>query len=303
MPRPVSLVRTTAALAAALLGPALSAGAQADPRGAHDGGAVRIQAQASAPALPPDAESAKAALERSPRHGEYVDIKVSGMTTPLTAWVVYPERKTKAPVVIVIHEIFGLTDWIRAVADQLAAEGFIAIAPDLLSGRGPGGGGTPAFSGDEVTKAIRSLRPEEVTAMLDAVREYGAKLPASNGRVGTIGFCWGGSTSFRYATEQPALGAAVVYYGSAPDTAALARVQAPILGLFAGDDARVNATIPAAEAELKRLGRLVEVHTYEGAGHGFLRQQGGRDGANRRASEQAWPTTIAFLRRHLERGT
>jgi len=252
-------------------------------------------------AVPPGEGDAKATLEKSTRHGEWVDVQVPGRATPLKCFIVYPERKEKAGAVIVIHEIFGLTDWIRSVADQLAADGFIAIAPDLLSGHGPNGGGTDSLgSRDEVTKAIRALKPDEVNAALDAVRDYIAKLPASNGKTATIGFCWGGSTSFAYAVHQLALNAAVVYYGTSPKAEDLAKITAPVIGFYGGDDARVNQTVAPAEAEMKKLGKTYEPHTYDGAGHGFLRQQDGRNGANMKAAEQAWPATIEFLRKHLE---
>jgi carboxymethylenebutenolidase len=215
--------------------------------------------------------------------------------------VSYPERKEKAPVVIVIHEIFGLSDWVRSVADQLAADGYIAIAPDLLTGKGPGGGGTEAYaSRDEVVAGVRGLTPDEVVTRLDAVRAFGAALPASNGKTATVGYCWGGSTSFMYATRQAGLDAAVVYYGGSPaEASSLAAVQAPVLGLYGEDDARVNATVPPAEAEMKKLGKVFETHTYAGAGHGFLRAQSGREGANLKATEQAWPTMLAFFKKHL----
>ncbi len=250
--------------------------------------------------LPPSEETAKARLNGSPRHGELATVDLPG--APLRVWAVYPERKDRAPVVVVIHEIFGLTDWIRAVADQLAAEGFIALAPDLLSGKGPNGGGTDAYaSRDDVTKAVSGLPRDEVIARLNAVRAYGLARPGASTRTATIGFCWGGSISFAYAVAQPGLNAAVVYYGTAPDDlSTLASVKAPILGLYGGNDARVDATIPATEARMKALGRTYEPHVFDGAGHGFLRAQAGQDGANLRATERAWPTTIAFLRRHTE---
>jgi carboxymethylenebutenolidase len=253
------------------------------------------------PSLPAGQEDAKAVLEKSPRHGEYVDVKVSGQATPLRTWIVYPERKDKAPVVVVIHEIFGLSDWIRGVADRIAAEGFIAVAPDFVSGRGPSGGGTESVSSrDDVVALIRGLKPEEVNAGLDAVREWATKLPAATGKTATIGFCWGGARSFGYAAAQPALQAAVVYYGSGPEPPALAEVKAPVLGLYGGDDARVNATIEPVAAEMKKLGKTYATEIYDGAGHGFLRDQAGREGANKRATEKAWPRTIAFLRKNLE---
>lgn len=251
------------------------------------------------PAIPPGANKAKEALAQSPRHGEYLDIAVPEGGQPIRTWVAYPERKDKAPVVIVIHEIFGLSDWIRATADRLAADGFLALAPDLLSGMGPGGGGTESVSSpDDVVALVRKLAPDQVTTRLNAVRAYALKLPAASGKSATLGFCWGGATSFAYAAAQGALDAAVVYYGTPPDAAGLARVKAPVLGLYGGDDARVTATVPDTEAEMKKLGKTYEAHTYEGAGHGFLRQQDGRDGANRKAAQQAWPATIAFLERH-----
>jgi carboxymethylenebutenolidase len=257
---------------------------------------VLWSATAVAAELPPPEEGAKQRLEASPRHAEVVTIDVRG--TPVRAWLVHPERKDRAPVVVVIHEIFGLTDWVRAVADQLAAEGFIAIAPDLLSGKGPGGGGTDAFaSRDDAVKAVSALAPDEVVARLDAVRGWALRLPSASGRSAVVGFCWGGSTSFAWTAAQPALDAAVVYYGTAPsDPAALARVKAPVLGLYGGNDARVDATLDATREAMKAHGKPYEPHVFEGAGHGFLRAQSGQDGANRRAAEQAWPMTVAFLR-------
>ncbi len=291
----------TMGIVAAMLLCGKTAAAQTDPHAGH-------QTPAQAPkaaglvneALPPDADHAKEALAKSPRHKEWVDAPMPD-GTKLQTFVVYPERKDKAGLVIVIHEIFGLTDWIRGVADQLAEDGFIALAPDLLSGKAPGGGGSQELGEEGATKVIRTLTPEDVVGRLNAVREYALKIPAGNGKVGVVGYCWGGSQSFLYATAQPALNAAVVYYGSSPsDPAAFARIQAPVLGLYGGDDARVNATIAPADAAMKKLGKRYTYHIYEGAGHGFLRQQTGRDGANMRATEQAWPATIAFFREHLK---
>jgi carboxymethylenebutenolidase len=263
-----------------------------------------VAQEKSAAQLPPGESDAKARIEKSPRHGEYEDVKVEGRDKPVRSYVVYPESKDKAPVVIVIHEIYGLSDWIKGVTDQLAADGFIAIAPDLLSGKGPKGGGTDEFSGrDEITKAVRSISPEDATAALNAVREYGMKLPGSNGKTAAIGFCWGGAQSFAYATKQPELEAAVVYYGRSPDEPALQKLDVPVLGLYGSDDARVNDTIPAAQATIKKLGKSYTPHIYEGAGHGFLRQQDGpksSPGANLKASQQAWPETIKFIREHAK---
>ncbi len=251
------------------------------------------------PHLPADEDHAREALERSPRHGEYVDVPVPG-DVRLRSWVSYPERRDKAGVVIVIHEIFGLSDWVRGVADQLAAEGFIAIVPDLVTGLGPNGGGTESVSSrDSVVAMVRRLTPEMTARRLDAVRAWAQREPAANGRVATLGFCWGGGVSFGYATSPGPLDAAVVYYGVSPDSAALAALHAPVLGFYGGDDARVTATVPDARRAAKAAGKSYDAFVYDGAGHGFLRQQAGRDGANRRATEQAWPRTIAFLRREL----
>jgi len=260
-----------------------------------------VSGPAFAADIPPDAKGAKAALEKSPRHGEWADIKVPGMEKPMPAYVVYPESKEKAPVVIVIMEIFGLSDWIRSVTDQLAAEGFIAIAPDLIAGKGPGGTGSEALkSQDDAPPLVRGLKPEEVVARLNATREYGKSLPAANGKTATVGFCWGGGSSFMYATAQPELNAAVVFYGAAPQADALSKIKAPVLGNYGENDARINATIDATKKEMSRLGKPYTVHIYPGAGHGFMRQQDGQNGANAKATQQAWPTTIAFLKEHTK---
>ena len=245
--------------------------------------------------LPPGAEDARAVLEKSPRHGEWVDIKVPGKEVPLRAYIVYPERADKAPVVIVIHEIFGLTDWVRGVADQLAADGFIAIAPDMLSGHGPNGGGTDSLGGqDKVVRTIRELKVTEVMADLDATREYAIKLPSASGKSAAIGFCWGGGQSFAYATAQPELNAAVVYYGTPPSQQEMAKISAPVAGFYGGNDNRVTGTVKPTEQEMKKLNKSYSPHIYDGAGHGFLRQQS--NSANAQAAQQAWPATIQFLR-------
>ena len=257
--------------------------------------------QALAADIPPGAGQAKAALEKSPRHGEWAQIKVDGADKPMPAYVVYPERKDKAPVVIVIMEIFGLSDWIRSVADQLAADGFIAIAPDLIIGKGPDDDDNESLkSSDEAPRYVRELKPEEVISRLNATRDYGKSLPASNGKTATVGFCWGGGMSFLYATAQPDLNAAVVYYGTSPKTETLKNVKAPVLGNYGENDARVDATIDPAKQEMQSLGKTYEPHIYPGAGHGFLRQQDGQNGANLKAAQEAWPRTVAFLKEHTK---
>jgi len=251
--------------------------------------------------LPPDEANAKAALEKSPRHREWAEVKSPGREKALKCYVAYPERKENAPVVIVIHEIFGATDWIKGVADQLAAEGFIAIAPDLLTGMGKNGGDTDSFgSREEVMKAVRDLKPDRVMSDLDAVREFAIKLPASNGKSASIGFCWGGTQSFAYAAHQPKLDAAVVYYGTKPEGAAASSINAPVMGCYGGDDARVTSTVQPTTEAMKSASKTYLPNIYDGAGHGFLRQQDGKHGKNMEAAEKAWPATIEFLKKNTE---
>jgi carboxymethylenebutenolidase len=252
-------------------------------------------------ALPPSGDDGVAAkaLAASPRHGEWVDVAMAGSDVKLKTWVVYPERPDKAPVVIVIHEIFGMTDWVRGVADQLAAEGYIAVAPDLLSGYGPGGGGTESL-GANVGATIRKLTPAEQAKRLDAVRDYGKGLPSANGTFGVIGFCWGGGASFAYAAHEPKLRAAVVCYGTPPTKAAMEKIECPVLGLYGGDDNRVTATVDPTVKAMSELKKSYEPHVFAGAGHGFMRQQSGRGGANLKAAQGGWGDAIRFLRSHLE---
>jgi carboxymethylenebutenolidase len=239
---------------------------------------------------------AKQTLEESPRHGEWVPIKHDNRV--VQTFVVYPESKQKAPVVIVIHEIFGLSDWARSVADQLAAHGYIGVAPDLLSGFGPKGGGTGDFAGtQDAMKAVSGLDPDVVTADLNAVADYAKKIPAGNGKIAVAGFCWGGGQSFRFATNRKDLSAAFVFYGPPPKD--LSAITAPVYGFYAGNDARIDATIPDTTAAMKAAGKTYDPVTYEGAGHGFMRA--GEDPANtnpdnKKAHDQGWERWLQFLK-------
>jgi carboxymethylenebutenolidase len=247
--------------------------------------------------LPADAEHVAARLAASPRHGEWAMIRTA-QGDSIKAWVVYPERRDRAPVVIVVHEIYGLSTWVRGVADQLAAAGFIAIAPDLLTmSTAPRTADTVSMQ--DATAAIRTLNPDALQRQLDAVAAYGMGLPSALRRYGIVGFCWGGGISFAHAAHAPGLGASVVYYGVSPTPAQLRAVRAPVIGLYAGSDARVDATIPSADSVLLPLGRTYVHNIYDGAGHGFLRQQSGMTGANMSATAQAWPATLAWFRKYL----
>ena len=267
---------------------------------AHEAPAPGMAGMAGSMALPPGAGEASARLAASPRHGEWVMVG-TGLAAPddsVRAWVVYPQRADKAPVIVVVHEIFGLSTWVRSVADQLAADGFIAVAPDLLTGKRLAGSpdNVPI---DSAIAAIRTLNPETVQRQLDAVARYGMALPAARPVYGVVGFCWGGATSFAHAVHAAGLGASVVYYGVSPAVAVLGSVRAPVLGLYGGNDARVNATIPAADSALRAMSRTYQAVTFPGAGHGFLRQQDGQAGANLAATQEAWPKTLAWFRRYL----
>src|SRR5215216_1040915 len=233
---------------------------------------------------------AKQRLEKSGRHQEWVKVKNGNRT--VNSFIVYPEAKGKATAVVVIHEINGLTDWVRSVADQLAEAGYIAIAPDMLSGKGPNGGGTSEFTDrSAVGQAIRDLPPDQITADLNAVADYVSKLPAANGKVAVGGFCWGGSQTFRFATNRPSLKAAFVFYGTGPDSKeAIEKIKAPVYGFYGGNDARVTSTVPKSAELMKEAGKKYDPVTYEGAGHGFMRAGEDPDAsaANKKARDEAW---------------
>ena len=233
---------------------------------------------------------AKARLEKSPRHLEWVEVKHGDRKVNCS--IAYPEVKDKATAVLVIHEIFGLSDWVRSLTDQLAEAGYIAIAPDLLSGAAPGGGGTAELgSGDAVRKAIFALPPDQITADLNAAAEYVTKLPACNGKLVVAGYCWGGKQTFRYATNNRDIKAAFVFYGEAPtEETELARLHCPVYGFYGENDNRINAGIPKTTELMKKIGKTYEPVTYDGAGHGFMRGGEAPDArpADKKAREDAW---------------
>jgi carboxymethylenebutenolidase len=266
--------------------------------------------------LPADDMGVVARLAASPRKGEYVTIDVAG--SPMRAWVVRPAGAARAPVVVVIQEIFGLSDWIRGVADQLAADGFIAVAPDLLAGKGPNGGDSTAITGGtpELMKITLAVPQAELSARIKAAREWALKQPNANGKSATVGYCFGGAQSFRAAITEPGLNAAVVYYGQSPTdappaargtppapfepSASLANINAAVLGLYADPslDAGIARTLAPTAAKMKELKKNYEQREFPGAAHGFLRAQTGNNGANMKAAQEAWPLTVAWIRKH-----
>ena len=259
---------------------------------------ILLLCAALALAAPSSAQDwAKTILDKSPRHQEWVKVKYGSRT--VDAFVVYPEVSHKAPVVLLIHEIFGLSDWARSMADDIAAMGYIVIAPDLLSGFGPNGGGTGAFPDQQaVIKAVSGLDPATVTADLNATADYALKFPSANGKLAVIGFCWGGGQSFRFATNRKSLAAAFVFYGPPPPNDSLKTIAAPVFGFYAGSDARISSTIPDTKTAMAAAGKKYGPVIYDGAGHGFMRA--GEDPtnpvpANKIAREQAFTRLVKLL--------
>jgi carboxymethylenebutenolidase len=243
---------------------------------------------------------AKAKLAESPRHREYVTIKHDGRA--VNTYIVYPEVSGKAPVVVLIHEIFGLSDWMKLQADELAAKGYIVLAPDLVSGIGPNGGGSDALYAspggqDAVIKAVVGLDGGQVNADLDAVADYGKKLPSAGKKLAVAGFCWGGGKSFAFATHRKDLGAAFVFYGPPPPAAEMAQITAPVYGFYAGEDARIGATVPQTVIDMKTAAKFYEPVTYDGAGHGFMRAGQAPDAtaANKKAFEEGFARLVKGL--------
>ena len=235
-------------------------------------------------------------LEDSPRHNEWVTVKSADRD--VHCFVAYPEISGKALVAIVIHENRGLTDWVRSFCDQLAAVGYIAIAPDLLSGFSSDYEKTSDFANsDDARNAIYQLKPEQVQDDLNAVQVYAEKIPAGNGQTVSIGFCWGGSQSFRFATYNDQLKAALVFYGGTPDSSEIAKINAPVYGFYGGNDARITGRVPETERLMKKEGKLYRYEIYDGAGHAFMRR--GDDPSvsddNTKARDESWEEIKAIL--------
>jgi carboxymethylenebutenolidase len=244
--------------------------------------------------IPASAATAKARLSASPRHADWVFVK-TGPTDSVRAWLVYPQSKDKAPVVVVIHEIFGLSNWVRGVADQLAADGFIAIAPDLLTAKNLSSTADGEPNPDSARAHIREIQPADYQKQIREVANYAMNLPAAKKKYGVVGYCWGGGAVFNHAAFYPDVNGVVSYYGPMT-TVDFSKVKTPVLGLYGANDERVNAGIPKADSAAKAVGFTYEHHEFAGAGHGFLRAQ---DGANLDATKQAWPMTVAWFRKNL----
>lgn len=246
----------------------------------------------------PAQDWARSKLEKSPRHQEWVKLKNG--TREVQCFVVYPEVKDKATVIVMIHEIFGLSDWAREMTDGLAAEGYIVVAPDLLSGAAPGGGGSDAFTNQSaVTKAVSMLPPSQVTGDLNAAVDYAAKIPSANGKVAVAGFCWGGGQAFRLATNNKDLKAAFVFYGPPPQNPDdMAKINCPVYGFYGGNDQRVTVTVPTAAEIMRAAGKHYEPVIYDGAGHGFMRAGEAPDAsdANKKARDAAIKRLLGLLK-------
>ena len=237
-------------------------------------------------------------LENSPRHHEWIKVKSGGRE--VHCFVVFPEVSGKATVAIVIHENRGMTDWVRSFCDQLAEAGYIAVAPDLLSGFSSEYKKTSDFpNSDDARNAIYELNPDQVKNDLNAVQAYAEEMQAGNGKTVSIGFCWGGMQSFRFVTYNKRLKAAMVFYGSSPESAdEIAKISAPVYGFYGGNDARINAGIPATEKMMKEADKTFDYKIYDGAGHAYMRQ--GDDPAvsddNKKARDQSWDRIKKIMR-------
>jgi len=274
--------------------------------------------------LPPSANSAPARLKASPRHAEWVKIAWEpGSTDSLMAWIVYPSTsRAKSPVVVVVHEIYGLQTWVRGVADQVAADGFIAIAPDLNS-RVRGGPSTDELTGDSASKLIRGVNAADKNRGITAAANYAMSQPSADRRYGVIGFCWGGTAVWGYAINggTQGFGGGVAFYGTpymtgaVPNGDSLAKIKTPVMLLGGAKDARIGAAMPAIDSAMKALGKNYSAKNYDGAIHGFVRAQDdprvsrdpavpavrdpAEEAANLAATKDGWPRTVEFLKKNL----
>ena len=279
------------------------------------------------PGLPPSNNAAPARLTASPRHGEWVKIALeAGSPDSVMAWVVYPGTNRKAPVVVVVHEIFGLSTWIRGVADQVAAEGFIAIAPDFFS-RVRGGPSSIELPADSARRLQGLVNSTERNRIIVAAANWAMTQPSATQKYAVIGYCWGGATTFMHAIHGGVMGfsGGVAFYGlpyvagGTPATAttpavpgtlvadSIAKIKVPVMLLSGSKDARISAAMPALDSIMKAMGKTYTGINYDGAIHGFLRAQDdpkaprdeAEEQANLAATKDAWPRAVKFLKQQL----
>lgn len=219
----------------------------------------------------------------------------SSKSVNVSGYLSVPQAKGKYPAVIVIHENRGLNDHTREVARRFAAEGFVALAPDLLSRKG----GTGSMeSPDKAREALTTLSAEDALIDLEAGLAYLNKHKmVKKKQLGSVGFCWGGARSFLMASESELLKAAVVFYGSAPAAEKIAKVRVPVLGIYGETDERITSKVPEVAEIMKKSGKRFEYKIYPGAGHAFYNDTGER--YNEAAAKDAFTRTLAFLRENL----
>jgi carboxymethylenebutenolidase len=315
----MSSMRLLSVAGAVLLGAAchrqqMASSASADEHSAH-AASSGTAAGGGTIGLPASNGAAAARLAASPRRGEWVKIPFApGSSDTIVAWMVKPAGSGKSPVVIVVHDIGGLGAWARAVADQAAAEGFTALSPDFTS-RFRGAPSTVELPRDSVGKLMPMVTSTERNRVINAVATYAMAQPTSERRYGVIGYCWGGTTVFMHAVNRGTAGfsGGVGFYGlpymngATPNTDSLAKILAPVMLLNGSKDARIGAAMPGLDSVMKSLGKRYEGKNYEGATHGFMKAQDDpkptrdlpEEAANLAATKDAWPKTIAFLKRHL----
>ncbi|MEQ1884488.1 MAG: dienelactone hydrolase family protein [Bryobacteraceae bacterium] len=249
------------------------------------------------PELPANLFTAAGAVSKSPLKHEWVDIPAGKIK--LHTWIHYPQGDSKVPVVLLMHYDAGMDDLQRSMADQLASEGFLVVAPDLTSGMGPKGGNFESFKfPDEALRANLKVTQAEAMRRYRVAYDYAMKMPRSNGKIASVGCGLGGAYSFRFAAEAPKLDAAVVWYGAAPDAATIAKIKARVLGLYGGDDPVVTPTIDATKDAMAKAGKTYEPHIYDGATNAFMTYQA--EGGNGQATAQSWILAMEFLKEHLQ---
>ncbi len=244
---------------------------------------------------------ATAQIAASPRRHEWVEIAHGGRK--LRAFVTYPEGQRHAPAVLVLHEAFGLTDSTLALADTISAMGYVTVAPDMLSGLGPDGGGTSAFPSWRIAGKFISMLPDEtVNAMLNAWSDYSTRLPGSDGRLAVVGLSWGGGAAFRYAgsgVHRPGLQAVFVFYDVGPPGVTqgpdrfgktnppvpVDRIDVPVYGFYPDQDMRVMNSLPATKEAMAAARKKFDAVVYPGAEHAYMRV--GADPADRNPANAA----------------